>query len=153
MKIEFLFLISRQGKVRLVKWYQNISQKEKNKMIKEISSIVLSRRAKMCNFIEYCDLKIIYRRYASLFFIFGVKNDVNELLVLEIIHRFVEFMDEVYGNVCELDIIFDFEKAYYILMEMFLNGWIQTWSKTEILKNIIYLNEMESIEEIENLIL
>lgn len=114
MAIQFLFLISRQGKTRLSKWYQTILQKEKSKIIRELSTIILSRRAKMCNVLEYKDLKIIYRRYASLFFVIGVNSDDNELIGLEIIHRFVEQMDKIYGNVCELDIIFGFDKAYHL---------------------------------------
>ena len=41
----------------------------------------------MCNFIEYRDLQVVYKRYASLFFCFGVDRTDNELNVLEVIHR------------------------------------------------------------------
>lgn len=51
------------------------------------------------------DSKIVYRRYASLFFIAGCSSTDNELITLEIVHRYVEQMDKYYGNVCELDII------------------------------------------------
>ena len=102
-----LFLISRQGKTRLSKWYQTILQKEKSKIIRELSTIIIIKTSQMCNVLEYKDLKIIYRRYASLFFVIGVNSDDNELIGLEIIHRFVEQMDKIYGNVCELDIILD----------------------------------------------
>lgn len=37
-------------------------------------------------------------RYASLFFIFGVDADDNELLTLESIHFFVELLDKYFGN-------------------------------------------------------
>ena len=60
------------------------------------------------------DTKIVYRRYASLFFIAGCDATDNELLALEIVHRYVEQMDKYYGNVCELDIIFNFQKAYAV---------------------------------------
>jgi hypothetical protein len=30
-----------------------------------------------------------------------------------------------FGNVCELDIIFNFHKAYYILDELFIGGYLQ----------------------------
>lgn len=36
------------------------------------------------------DSKVIYRRYASLFFVTGVGQHDNELITLEIIHRFVQ---------------------------------------------------------------
>jgi hypothetical protein len=44
----------------------------------------------------------VYRRYASLFFIAGCASTDNELIALEIVHRYVEQMDKYYGNVCEV---------------------------------------------------
>ncbi len=152
MAIQFLFLISRQGKTRLSKWYQTILQKEKSKIIRELSTIILSRRAKMCNVLEYKDLKIIYRRYASLFFVIGVNSDDNELIGLEIIHRFVEQMDKIYGNVCELDIIFGFDKAYHILDELLIDGYLQESSKREVLKRVNQQDELENMDEFENIL-
>lgn len=106
----------------------------------------------MCNILEYKDIKVIYRRYASLFFIVGIDNDDNELLALEVIHRFVEQMDKLYGNVCELDIIFGFNKAYYILDELLLDGSIQESSKKEVLKRVAQQDELESMDEMDGLI-
>lgn len=37
--------------------------------------------------------------------------DDNELLTLEVIHQFVEVLDKYFGNVCELDLIFNFHKV------------------------------------------
>ncbi len=54
-------------------------------------------------------------RYASLYFIVGIDNGDNELLTLEIIHRYVEVLDKWFLNVCELDIIFNFQHAYMII--------------------------------------
>jgi AP-1 complex subunit sigma 1/2 len=48
-----VLLVSRQGKVRLAKWFNTLSPKEKQKIIKEVTQMVLSRRTKMCNFLEY----------------------------------------------------------------------------------------------------
>ena len=53
----------------------------------------------------------------------------NELLTLELIHRYVEVLDKYFGSVCELDIIFNFEKAYFILDELLLAGEIQVYSE------------------------
>lgn len=48
----------------------------------------------------------------------GVDFDENELITLETIHRFVEALDRHYGNVCELDLIFNFEQAFWVLDEI-----------------------------------
>lgn len=78
----------------------------------------------------------MYRRYASLFFVAGVDAADNELITLEIVHRYVEQMDKYYGNVCELDIIFNFQKAYFILDELLLAGEMQETSKKNVLRCI-----------------
>eukprot|EP00953_Heterococcus_sp_UTEX-ZZ885_P011924 6884-Heterococcus_DN1.PRE.1 len=59
--------------------------------------MVLARPPKMCNFIEWRDKKIVYKRYASLFFVACVERDDNELIVLEQIHLFVEVLDSHAG--------------------------------------------------------
>ena len=120
----------------------------------------------MCNFLEYkgkyclrgssrkphakhnslLDTKVVYRRYASLFFIAGCSSTDNELITLEIVHRYVEQMDKYYGNVCELDIIFNFQKAYFILDELLLAGEMQESSKKNLLKCI---NQQDSLEDME----
>lgn len=121
----------------------------------------------MCNFLEYkgrkpqsctsCipslwliltrpDTKVVYRRYASLFFIAGCSSTDNELIALEIVHRYVEQMDKYYGNVCELDIIFNFQKAYFILDELLLAGEMQESSKKNVLRCI---GQQDSLEDME----
>ena len=92
------------------------------------------------------DTKIVYRRYASLFFIAGCDSTDNELITLEIVHRYVEQMDKYYGNVCELDIIFNFQKAYFILDELLLAGEMQESSKKNVLRCI---GQQDSLEDME----
>lgn len=48
---------------------------------------------------EYQNYKIVYRRYASLFFIVGVDLYENELGILEFIHSLVETFDTYFKNV------------------------------------------------------
>jgi len=48
------------------------------------------------------DSKVVYRRYASLFFVCGISAGDNELTTLEIIHRYVEVLDRYFGNVRRL---------------------------------------------------
>ncbi|XP_028412747.1 AP-1 complex subunit sigma-2-like [Dendronephthya gigantea] len=133
---QYILLFSRQGKLRLQRWYMAMSQKDKKKITRELISIVLARKPKMSSFLEYKDLKIVYKRYASLYFVAAIENSDNELITLEIIHRYVELLDKYFGSVCELDIIFNFEKAYYMLDELILGGEIQETSKKNVLKSI-----------------
>jgi len=50
------------------------------------------------------------------------------------IHHFVEVLDRYFGNVCELDLIFNFHKAYFILDEVMMAGEIQETSKKAVLR-------------------
>ena len=43
-------------------------------------------------------------------------------------------MDRHFNSVCELDIIFNFHKAYYIVDELFIGGHLQETSKAEVLR-------------------
>lgn len=101
-------------------------------MIKEITPLVLARPLKLCNFLDWKNIKLVYKRYASLYFLCGVDASDNELIVLETIHHFVEVLDRYFGNVCELDLIFNFHKAYYILDELLIAGELQEPSKKAI---------------------
>eukprot|EP00055_Hartaetosiga_balthica_P006756 m.21981 g.21981 ORF g.21981 m.21981 type:complete len:157 (+) comp5406_c0_seq1:229-699(+) len=132
--IEFVLMFSRQGKVRLHKWFTVANQKDKKKISRELISLMLARKTKMSNFVEWKNMKIVYKRYASLYFAFAISAEDNELLTLEIIHRYVELLDKYFGSVCELDIIFNFDKAYYILNELLLGGELQESSKKQVLK-------------------
>jgi len=133
----------------LTKWFVQMSAKEKTRAVRELTATILARPPKMCNFIEWQDKKVIYKRYASLFFIACVDKSDNELITLEQIHLFVEILDRYFGNVCELDIIFNFHKAYYIMDELFIGGQLQETSKVEVLRICSAMDEMmdESKEE------
>ena len=88
-------------------------------------------------------MKIIYRRYAGLFFVFGMEVDDNELLLMETIHLFVELMDQFFSNVCELDIVFHFNKVYALLDEFIIAGEVQETSKKVILDRMKELEKTE----------
>lgn len=70
----------------------------------------------------------------------------NELLMLELIHRYVEVLDKYFGSVCELDIIFNFEKAYFILDELIMAGEVQETSKKAVLKQIEFADNYQEEE-------
>ena len=144
--IHFILLFSQQGKIRLQKWYDAYPEKEKKKIAREMTSTILARKPKMSNFLEWKNMQIVYKRYASLFFAFAISKDDNELMALEIIHRYVEVLDMYFGSVCELDIIFNFEKAYFILDELIMAGEVQDTSKKAVLKQIEFADSYQEEE-------
>lgn len=141
--LHFLLLQNRQGRTRLSKYYTPYTTLEKQQLEHEIYRLIIARDTKMCNFIEYRTYKIIYRRYAGLYFIYIIDTHDNELSYLESIHLFVEVLDRYFQSVCELDLVFNFHKIYAILDEIYLAGEIQETSKK------IILDRMEAISKIE----
>lgn len=61
--------------------------------------------------LQFRNFKIVYRRYAGLYFCICVDLDDNNLAYLEAIHNFVEVLNEFFHNVCELDLVFNFYKV------------------------------------------
>lgn len=57
------------------------------------------------------DYKLIYRHYATLYFVFCVDSSESELGILDLIQVFVETLDKCFENVCELDLIFHVDKV------------------------------------------
>lgn len=55
------------------------------------------------------DTRVIYRHYATLYFVFVVDGAESELGILDLIQVFVESLDRAFENVCELDLIFHFD--------------------------------------------
>ena len=80
-----------------------------------------------------------------MYFCCSIEQDDNELLTLEIIHRYVELLDKYFGSVCELDIIFNFEKAYFMWDEFVIGGDVQETSKKNVLKAI---SDQDMIQEV-----
>ena len=57
--------------------------------------------------------------------------------MLEFIHSLVETLDKYFENVCELDIMFNIEKAHFIIDEMVNNGQIVETNKVLILNPVV----------------
>uniref|UniRef100_A0A8C4QQ68 AP complex subunit sigma n=1 Tax=Eptatretus burgeri TaxID=7764 RepID=A0A8C4QQ68_EPTBU len=131
--IRFMLLFSRQGCIRLQKWFVAAGERERRETRRELLTTVLARGPRSSSCLQWRDLSIIYKRYASLYFCCAIEEGDNELLTLELIHRYVELLDQYFGCVCELDIIFNFEKAYFILDELLLGGEVQETSKRVVL--------------------
>ena len=53
----------------------------------------------------------------------------------------METLDKYFENVCELDIMFNIEKAHFILDEMVANGYIIEMNKTNILNPLVLMDK------------
>ncbi len=141
--IRFLIVQNRQGKTRISRWYVNYEEKEKQKLLLDVHRAITSRDSRFTNFIEFLNYKIVYKRFAGLFFMFCIDYTDNELSHLELIQLFVEVLDQYFGNVCELDLIFNFHKVYAVIDEILMGGEILETSKTVILNSVKKLEALE----------
>ena len=133
--------------MRLVRWFElsaNEAQKTQD-VIVQIYRLISSRDHKhQSNFVEFSDsTKLVYKRYAGLFFVMGVGLQDEEPIYLSHIHLFVEVLDAFFGNVCELDIVFNFYKAYMVMDEMFIGGEIQEISKDMLLERLSTMDRLD----------
>ncbi|KIY96058.1 AP-2 complex subunit sigma-1 [Monoraphidium neglectum] len=142
--IRFLLLQNRAGKTRLAKYYVPVSDSEKRKLEYDVHRLIVVRDPKHTNFVEFKTYKVVYRRYAGLFFSIGVDASDNELVTLETVHLFVEILDHFFSNVCELDLVFNFHKVYLILDELIMAGEMEETSKKVILERLAELEKIDT---------
>jgi AP-3 complex subunit sigma len=93
------------------------------------------------------DCKLIYRHYATLFFVFCVDSSESELGILDLIQVFVETLDKCFENVCELDLIFHSDAVHHILNELVMGGMVLQTNMNEILARIEDQNKIQKTEE------
>lgn len=114
--------------------------------MQKIFSLVCSRPATLCNFLDAPELDeflggksrsderwtVVYRCYATLFFVFVVDEAESALGILDLIQVFVESMDRAFENVCELDLVFHFDEVHHILSELIQGGVVLETNVEEI---------------------
>lgn len=145
MAIRFILLVNKQGQTRLSSYYEWKSVAERVALESEIIRKCLSRTEMQCSFMTFRQYRVVYRRYASLYFVVGVDDeDANELAMLEFIHALVETLDKLHGNVCELDIMFHLDVAYHVLDEMVVNGHVIETNRTNVLKPIQLMDKFNN---------
>jgi len=135
--IRFLLMVNKQGQTRLSRYYgeeRYFPLDERIALESEIIRKCLLRTANQCDFMELRSFKVIYRRYAALFFIMAVDEDENELAMLEFIHGLVKCLDLYFESVSELDIMFNIEKAHIILDEMVTDGQVVEMNPRNVLE-------------------
>ena len=108
--IKGVIIVNNHGKPRLVKFYQSvISEEKQQQVIRRIFQQVSQRPDNFCNYLEGSipewgeNTKLIYRHYATLYFVFAVDQQESDLGILDLIQVFVEALDKCFENVCELD--------------------------------------------------
>jgi AP-3 complex subunit sigma len=129
--IKGCLIVNNHGKPRLVEFYHPVGTEAiQQTVIRRIFQQVVNRPDSFCNFLEGIvpewgdNIKLIYRHYATLYFIFAVDQQESDLGILDLIQVFVEALDKCFENVCELDLIFHSDRVHYILDEIVCGGMV-----------------------------
>ncbi|CRH02923.1 AP-3 complex subunit sigma, putative [Plasmodium relictum] len=126
--IKGVIIINNSGKPRFLRFYDGSSHERQQLIIKKIHEILTKRLDKeCCCFIEDkelfdSDVKVVYRHFATLYFVFIIDTMESELGILDLIQVFVQVLDANFENVCELDLIYNYEQINYILDEIIMGG-------------------------------
>mmetsp|Transcript_24089 Transcript_24089/g.42550 ORF Transcript_24089/g.42550 Transcript_24089/m.42550 type:complete len:179 (+) Transcript_24089:95-631(+) len=150
--IRGIFIVNNYGQPRCIKFYEPVDESQQQTLIREIFLLVSKRPETVCNFLSGDQLsgswgqgtKLIYRHYATLFFVFACEETESELGILDLIQVFVETLDKCFESVCELDLIFNAEKVHYILDEIVMGGLVLETSMHDIL---VAINETSLLEK------
>ncbi|EFA86809.1 sigma adaptin [Heterostelium album PN500] len=149
--IKAILIINNHGKARLTKFYEHVSVEKQQQIIRDLFLLVSKRSDRACNFLEVEDIfdkdtKIIYRHYATLYFIFVVDSSESELSMIDLIQTFVETLDKCFENVCELHLIFHIDKVHYILDEIVMGGLVLETNPNIVVSNYETQNKIEKSE-------
>ncbi|KAI6346188.1 hypothetical protein MCOR25_010996 [Pyricularia grisea] len=139
--INAFLVFNGQGQPRLTKFYTQLETSMQQRLISEIFTLVSNRPTGSCNFLplppllaasgtshtdstEQNDVPslVTYRNYATLFFIVISTATESPLALIDLIQVYVEALDKLFENVCELDLIFNFETLHSTLSEMIVGG-------------------------------
>ncbi|KAL3093186.1 hypothetical protein niasHT_022636 [Heterodera trifolii] len=145
--IKAILVFNNHGKPRLLKFYTQYSEEEQQQIVRETFQQVSKRDDNVCNFLEGgkliggSDCKLIYRHYATLYFVFCVDSSESELGILDLIQVFVETLDRCCQFLRFLQ--FSFFSVHHILNELVMGGMVLETNMNEILLRI---QEQDKIE-------
>eukprot|EP00758_Cryptobia_borreli_P002803 Tbor_TRINITY_DN3299_c0_g1::TRINITY_DN3299_c0_g1_i1::g.23760::m.23760/K12399/AP3S; AP-3 complex subunit sigma len=139
--IKAIIIINTSGKIRLLNFFENhIPLSSQQELVQKVFRTISKRGDNLCNFVDgfsewpTADTRIVYRRYATLCFVFVVDSSESQLAILDLIQVFVEALDRTFESVCELDLIFHSDKVQHVLMEVVMAGMVTETNKDEVLK-------------------
>ncbi|TGZ85417.1 Adaptor protein complex sigma subunit [Ascodesmis nigricans] len=158
--INAVLVFNNNGQPRLTKFYTQIDVPLQQRLISQIFSLVSTRASTACNFLPLPPLlanasssntrstwshtapssseplTLLYRHYATLYFIIISDSLESPLGLLDLIQVFVQALDQLFENVCELDLIFNFEMLHATLEEMIVGGCVVETDLARIVKGV-----------------
>ena len=136
--IQCILVLNEQGKSRLVRFYDKATTQQEQKIIVQQVFDLVSNNQSECCFIEDKKLqgKLIFRHFASLYFIVVADACESELGILDMLQVFVHVLDKTFGNICELDIVYHYDRVNHVLDEMVMAGMVLETNLDVLIKTV-----------------
>ncbi|XP_047085687.1 AP-3 complex subunit sigma-like [Lolium rigidum] len=146
--IQAVMVISTLGKPRLLKFYNFQDPEKHQELVRSVFQLLSARPEGVSNFVQTDAIfgpgtKLVYKHLATLYFVFVFDSSENELAMLDLVQVFVETLNRCFKNVCELDIVFNFNKLHTVLDEMILGGQVIETSSEEIMRSVEEIARLE----------
>ncbi|XP_076905183.1 AP-3 complex subunit sigma-like [Bidens hawaiensis] len=144
--IRAVLVINNQGKPRLAKFYNYTPVEQQQQIIRTIYSVLCLQS----NFIDGAsifgqDTHLVYKLFATLYFVFVFDSSENELAMFDLIQVYVETLEKGFNNVCELDIVLNYTKMHTILNEMILGGQVVETNSQNIIQAVEEISKLEKV--------
>ncbi|CDJ34872.1 adaptor-related protein complex 3, sigma 2 subunit, putative [Eimeria mitis] len=88
----------------------------------------------------------LQQHFATLYFIFVTDHLESELGILDLIQVFVQVLDACFENVCELDLVFHYDKINFILDEIIVGGLVMETAVDNILESVSGVKKLVDAE-------
>ena len=150
--IKLALILNINGKSRFIRIYDEtwieeecikgtVDEAVHKVVIKEIYTKLKGRKMADCNIIEELDWlkeghRVIYRKYATLFFVFVVDEGESELAMIDLIQNWVQLLEKNFPDVWEYHLVFNPDLLYSIMDEVIMDGLVTEINITNIHDNI-----------------
>ncbi|XP_008452384.2 AP-3 complex subunit sigma isoform X2 [Cucumis melo] len=147
--IRSVIVMNTEGKPRFAKFYDFQPIEKQQELIRSVYGVLCSRAENVSNFVEAesifgSDSRLVYKHFATLYFVLVFNSSENELAMLDLIQVFVETLDKCFKNVCELDLVFNYSKMHSILDEIISGGQVLETSSSEVMKAVEEISKLET---------
>ncbi|OBA14569.1 uncharacterized protein OGAPODRAFT_102778 [Ogataea polymorpha] len=148
--IHSVLIFNTKGIPRLIKFYTPVDVETQQLLLQQVYELVVARTDAQCSFLtppplleDHSDIKVIYRHYATLYFVFVVDQQESELGILDLIQVFVQVLNTCFHNVSELDLVFGWQVLEAALEEIVQGGMVIDTSIRKIFAAIDEANKQD----------
>ena len=138
--IKIILILSKTGIIRFIKIYSlNDENLNKTELVNNILiNIQKSEDTQIIYDFPYINnekRKLVYKSFGGIYLILIIDECENELASLDFINVIMKVLDEIFKGVCEIHMIMNPDKLYFLIDEMICGGMVIETNKEDIIKN------------------